>query len=160
MNNALAIVAAVEEVYRHINAEISLWFKPASSPNSRLSVPRPEPVEGTADSCSACGKCCDFDAYDHRLFVTSPEMVYLIAKLGRANILPMAGGMCPYNLRGECTIHPYRFAGCRIFFCKGDAAKQAQLSEWASARFKDICQDSGLDYAYTDLKTALNDRQF
>jgi Fe-S-cluster containining protein len=137
MNNTAAIVAAVEEVYRHIDAEVSRHTY----------------------GCSACGKCCDFDVYDHRLFVTSPEMVYLLAKLGRANILPMAGGLCPYNLRGECTVHPYRFAGCRIFFCKGDAEKQAQLSERISSRFKAICQEYGLDYYYTDLKTALNNRQ-
>ena len=150
MNNTPAIVAAVEDIYRHIDAEVSIWFHPVASllHGSRL----------MAHGCSSCGKCCDFDVYDHRLFVTSPEMVYLVVKLGRASILPMAGGLCPYNLRGQCTIHPHRFAGCRIFFCKGDADKQAQLSEWASARFKAICQESGLGYSYIDLKTALSAR--
>jgi Fe-S-cluster containining protein len=148
MNSTRDIVAAVEEVYRHIDAEVSLWFQPAAS--------YPHGSWLRADSCSSCGKCCDFDVYDHKLFVTSPELIYFVAKLGHANILTMAGGLCPYNLRGECTIHQYRFAGCRIFFCKGDAEKQAQLSEWASARCKAICQESGLDYSYTDLKTTLS----
>jgi Fe-S-cluster containining protein len=140
MNNAPAIVAAVEDAYRCIDAEIALWLPPVvSSPHS----------------CSVCGKCCDFDVYDHRLFVTSPELVYLLAKVGRANILPMAGGMCPYNLNSRCNIHPHRFAGCRIFFCKGDADKQAQLSEWTSARFKTICRDLSIPYRYVDLKTGL-----
>ena len=35
-----------------------------------------------AGRCKACGKCCDFPAYDHRLFVTPPELAYLAAKLG------------------------------------------------------------------------------
>jgi Fe-S-cluster containining protein len=148
MNNAPAIIAAVEEVYRHINDQVALWHQPAASSAHSSWL--------TADSCSVCGKCCNFDAYDHRLFVTSTERIYLLAKLGRASILPMAGGLCPYNLRGQCTIHQHRFAGCRIFFCKSDAAKQAELSQWASARFKAICQEYGLDYSYTDLKTALN----
>jgi Fe-S-cluster containining protein len=134
-----AIVAGVEEVYRHID-----WVQSAASPphSSRL----------TADSCSACGKCCDFDAYDHRLFVTSPELVYLAAKLGHGNIKSMEGGLCPYNSQGKCIIHQHRFAGCRIFLCKGDPDKQAQLSEWASFRFKAICRDHGLAYRYTDLQ--------
>jgi Fe-S-cluster containining protein len=136
-----AIVAAVEEVYRHIDAEVALWSQPASSP---------------AHGCSSCGQCCDFDAYDHRLFVTSPELVYFAAKLGPGNIRSMAGGLCPYNASAKCTIHGHRFAGCRIFLCKGDPDKQAQLSEWASSRFKAICHDSGLAYQYTDLRSALN----
>jgi len=35
-----------------------------------------------AGVCSACGKCCDFEAYGHRLYVTTPEMLYFAEKMG------------------------------------------------------------------------------
>jgi Fe-S-cluster containining protein len=37
-----------------------------------------------AGICDACGKCCNFAQFDHRLFVTTPELMYLAAYLGVA----------------------------------------------------------------------------
>ena len=77
--------------------------------------------------CKACGKCCDFDSFEHRLFVTSSELMYLAAKVSNENIKPMVGGRCPYQTNGKCTIYENRFAGCRIFYCNGDADFQSRL---------------------------------
>jgi len=106
-------------------------------------------------SCEMCGKCCNFKEYDHRLFITSPEMIYLKAKLGR-DIRAMAGGVCPYNVDGKCEIHENRFTGCRIFYCKGDVNFQSRLSESAMEKFKSICTEFHVPYLYTDLADALN----
>jgi len=106
--------------------------------------------------CDACGKCCDFEAFDHRLFVTPPELMYLAAKLGAENIKPMPGNLCPYNVDGKCTIYTYRFAGCRIFSCKGDKDFQSGLSESALKKFKSVCTEFKIPYRYTDLASALN----
>ena len=35
--------------------------------------------KGIAGSCDVCGKCCDFEQYDHRLYVTTPE-IYLFRR--------------------------------------------------------------------------------
>jgi hypothetical protein len=109
-----------------------------------------------AGRCDACGKCCDFDKYDHRLFVTSPELIYLIENLGYENIKPMTTGCCPYQVDGRCSIYKYRFAGCRIFCCSGDADFQSRLSELTLAMFRQICIDFDVPYRYADLPTALN----
>ena len=106
--------------------------------------------------CEACGRCCDFENYDHRLFVTSPEFIYFAAKLDPDKIKPMPSGRCPYNIDGKCTVYPFRFAGCRIFYCKGDKDFQSQLSEQVAEKFKAICEKFGLTYRYTDLPAALN----
>ena len=103
-----------------------------------------------------CGKCCDFDSYDHRLFVTSPEIEYLTAKIGRDNIKPMTNGRCPYNINGRCTIHENRFAACRIFCCRGDKDFQNQLSEATLAKLKALCDELEIPYRYLELPTALN----
>jgi len=53
-------------------------------------------------------------------------------------------------------VYEKRFAGCRIFLCKGDSEFQGKLSEEAIAEFRSICTEFGVDYYYADLKTALN----
>ena len=114
-----------------------------------------------AGHCDACGRCCNFDSavpadkqrFDHRLFVTSPELIYLTANLARE---PMPTGQCPYNIAGRCRIYQYRFAGCRIFCCRADADFQGGLSESALNKFKSICTEFEIPYRYTDLATALN----
>jgi hypothetical protein len=109
-----------------------------------------------AGTCTCCGDCCDFDSYDHRLFVTLPELTYLSASLGAEKIKAMPTGRCPYNIDGRCSVHEYRFAGCRIFCCKGDADFQGELSEAVLARLKSVCTESRIPYRYMDLATALN----
>jgi hypothetical protein len=109
-----------------------------------------------AGSCETCGRCCDFDSFDHRLFVTPPELMYLTARLGRKNIRPMQTGRCPYNVTGRCEIYEHRFAGCRIFCCRGDSDFQSELSESALKRLKTLCTELQIPYRYTDLATGLN----
>ncbi len=106
--------------------------------------------------CDSCGRCCDFEAFDHRLYVTLPELMYLAANLGAENVRPMPDSRCPYHLICQCTVYKYRFAGCRIFSCKGDADFQSGLSESALKKFKSICTEFNIPYRYTDLATALN----
>ncbi|MHC4144065.1 MAG: YkgJ family cysteine cluster protein [Planctomycetota bacterium] len=106
--------------------------------------------------CKSCGSCCDFDTFDHRLFVTSPELMYFAASLGVENVKAMSTGRCPYNIDGKCSIYEHRFAGCRIFSCNGDADFQSELSESVLARLKSICTEFHVPYRYLDLATALN----
>ena len=109
-----------------------------------------------AGVCDACGKCCDFESFDHHLFVTPPELIYLAANLGAEKQKPMITSRCPYNIGVKCTIYEYRFAGCRIFCCKADTDFQSRLSESALKKFKSICTEFRIPYRYEDLPTALN----
>ena len=109
-----------------------------------------------AGACKSCGNCCDFDVFDHRLFVTPPELMCLAVKLGAEDIKPMPTSRCPYNIGGTCTVYEYRFAGCRIFCCNGDADFQGRLSESALKKLKSVCTEFQIPYRYTDLASALN----
>lgn len=109
-----------------------------------------------AGQCRACGQCCDFAKYDHKLFVTTPELDYLVDNIGPENIKQMTTGRCPYNINDRCTIHNYRFAGCRIFCCNGEVDFQSELSEAVLQKLKSICTEFQQRYHYTDLATALN----
>ena len=110
---------------------------------------------GRAGGCKMCGACCDFPAYDHRLFVTPPELMYLAARLGTSRLKAMTSGSCPYQQGPVCTIHEHRFAGCRIFCCTGDPDFQSELSEEVLRRLKTLCEESEIPYCYQDLPTAL-----
>jgi Fe-S-cluster containining protein len=106
------------------------------------------------NNCAACGRCCDFESFDHKLFVTTPEIMYLAGKLG--TVKPMPGAKCPYNNDGKCTIYEHRFSGCRIFYCRKDKDYQSELSESALKKLKSICSEFEIPYRYNDLATALN----
>ena len=110
----------------------------------------------SAGVCEVCGRCCDFAEFEHRLFVTTPELMYLAAKLGAENVKPMTSSRCPYNTDGKCTVYEHRFAGCRIFCCRGDKDFQNELSEAVLKEFKSICTEFQVPYRYTALSGALN----
>jgi hypothetical protein len=110
----------------------------------------------TKGLCRACGECCDFDVFDHRLFITLPELIYLKVNLGGENIMSMPTSRCPYNIEGKCTVYEYRFAACRIFYCSGDSDFQSELSEMALTKLKSLCAEFQIPYCYSDLANALN----
>lgn len=129
------IIAEVEDVYRAID--------------SRLECALPENI-----SCKACGCCCDFGTYGHRLYVTTPEVIYFNHFVPTKK--PMIKGVCPYKTQdNKCSIHPYRFSGCRIYLCDADKQLQSELSEFAISKFRQICDKYDLEYSYEDLATVL-----
>lgn len=88
-------------------------------------------LAGRSPTCRACGTCCRFGEYGHLLFVTSIELVYVVAGLLGAGRVSEAvadrlqglrrqeldGGACPFQDGGRCTIRPIRPSGCRLFYC-------------------------------------------
>ncbi len=106
--------------------------------------------------CSMCGRCCDFEGFDHLLFVTRAELVFLKQNLKNKKIKTMQTGRCPYNEQGKCTIYPLRFSGCRIFYCKGNRDFQNEISELTIRKLKNLCEQYNVPYFYSDLKTSLN----
>jgi len=106
--------------------------------------------------CKACGRCCNFELFDHKLFVTTLELMYLAEKLQTEKLKPASDGICPYNNNEKCTIYENRFAGCRIFFCEGDKDFQSRLSETVSKEIKSLCNEFKIPYQYRELSAALS----
>ena len=107
-----------------------------------------------SQTCAACGDCCDFEAFGHRLYVTTPELLFFQYHLDKP-VKAMTTGVCPYRVEGKCTVYPYRFAGCRIFTCKGDAEKENQICEEIIRKFKSLCNEYRIDYQYLSLQAGL-----
>ena len=104
--------------------------------------------QGIEHTCAGCGDCCNFTEFDHLLFVTGVELTHFAETIGPENIKPMQNGICPYMKDGKCTVYASRFAGCRIFQCKGDDAQQGEVMEKALAKLKDIGERFGVDYLF------------
>jgi hypothetical protein len=132
------VIARVSEIYK--------WIEEQQLTNKVI-----------AGHCDACGKCCDFEAYDHRLFVTTPEILYFIEKVDIANIKQMTTAKCCYQVEGKCGVHAYRFSGCRIFCCKGKATFQSELTEAVIKKFKGLCAELQIPYRYVELPAALKE---
>ena len=111
-------------------------------------------IKSSNNQCDACGKCCNFDSFGHKLFITSPELLYFRQNI--KNLNPMLKQQCPYLENGKCSARNHRFAGCRIFFCKSDKDMQNRLSEESIEKFKSLCDKFDFPYRYIDLATALN----
>ncbi len=113
-----------------------------------------EEVAGMDRACRACGECCDFEAFGHRLYVTTPELLHFKYFVG-PDIKEMIGGVCPYRVEGKCSVYPYRFSGCRIFACQGDSEQENLLSEQAIHKFKALCIKHKIPYHYVYLMAGL-----
>jgi Fe-S-cluster containining protein len=129
---ALQICAQVKQIYDWLDSNI----KPSNN------------------KCDACGKCCNFDSFGHKLFVTTPELLYFSRNV--RNLRKMSTQTCPYLENGKCSARNFRFAGCRIFFCKADKDMQNRLSEESIEKFKTLCDKFNLPYRYVDLAAAIN----
>lgn len=113
-----------------------------------------ERVAGIGSKCKACGNCCDFEVFGHRLYVTTPELMHFQQTVG-PDIKDMPADVCPYRINGKCSVYSYRFSGCRIFFCGGDSRQESQLSEQAIRKFKALCTKYHIPYYYVYLRGGL-----
>ncbi|MCS7032849.1 MAG: YkgJ family cysteine cluster protein, partial [Phycisphaerae bacterium] len=133
-------VDAVRQAYH--DSRLPSEFEPVYREIGRL-VARHQPV------CRSSGRCCRFDEFGHRLYVTSAEMGLFLRRLqeahrsaAMADPTPPAGSSrlrllesgrssssagCPFQSGRLCTVHAIRPFGCRIFFC--DESSEAWQSE-------------------------------
>ncbi|MFN4242401.1 MAG: hypothetical protein ACK4PI_04100 [Tepidisphaerales bacterium] len=125
--------------------------------------------------CDISGRCCHFDAYGHRLYVTTAELATFLDDLD-AGAVPRtmaastetrrAGGLalpvwqgpsCPLLVDGLCSVHPVRPFGCRVFFCDPDASAWVRDTyEAIHRRLRAVHDELGLSYHYVEWRSALS----
>lgn len=131
--------------------------------------------------CDASGRCCNFEAYGHRLYVTGLEIAWFLARAGgprRAAVESKQGAspglslpqfsqaagpevlatspVCPYQIDGLCSTHAIRPLGCRVFFCEpGTETWQQDTTERFLDRLKRLHAEHGLPYAYMEWRAGL-----
>ena len=127
------IIEAVSDIYRWVDEQVGRMDR----------------------ACRACGDCCDFEVFGHRLYVTGPELLHFKHFVG-PEIKEMTAGVCPYRIDGKCSVYHRRFSGCRIFTCGGDSEQESLLSEQAIRKFKVMCTEHEIPYQYVYLKAGLD----
>ena len=107
--------------------------------------------------CTSSGRCCRFEEYGHRLFITTMEMAAFISQVDRPLQPPDWNHKgCPFQLNGLCSVHPIRPFGCRIFFCdESSHSWQAEQYERLHAELKRLHAQLDVPYFYIEWRQAL-----
>ena len=130
--------------------------------------------------CNASGRCCRFEEFGHRLYVTGLEIAWFLQEAGsRASAVGDATQQaahqdlplqqlasasepqtltpnCPYQIDGLCSTHTIRPLGCRVFFCEeGTEDWQQDTTERFLDRLKQLHTEHDLPYAYMEWRAGL-----
>jgi Fe-S-cluster containining protein len=125
-------------------------------------------IEQRQPVCVMSGKCCRFDEYGHRLYVTTAELGAFAAELEVVRTptltLPRStrGGErmeqergCPFQVGRMCGVHGIRPMGCRVFFCDPSAGEwQRGVYERMHGKLKQLHEELSIPYAYVEWRAA------
>ena len=119
-----------------------------------------EQIELRRPVCATSGRCCRFDEFGHRLFVTTMELAAFSADLGAgASVRETASGdpgACPFQRDKLCTVHAIRPFGCRVFFCDETSTDwQRHQYESFHAELKRLHERLAVPYFYVEWRAAL-----
>ena len=129
-----AVVAAVHALYAEVQRQI----------------------DARRPLCAISGRCCRFEEYGHRLFVTTMELAAFVADLPARPTAPWDGTGCPFQVAKLCTVHAIRPFGCRMFFCDATStAWQNEQYEHFHAELKRLHEALGVPYVYVEWRDAL-----
>lgn len=126
-------------------------------------------VEATSPKCEASGRCCKFETFGHRLYVTTAELAVFTSLLrppalsaaGRSpRSLPMYVGRdgCPFQVENLCSVHTIRPFGCRIFYC--DPAAEPWMTaayERFHSQIVELHRRFEIEYRYVEWRQALTE---
>ena len=114
--------------------------------------------------CVVSGRCCRFEEFGHRLFVTTAELAAFVHDLPEAwkpeatkpKAIPWDGTGCPFQSNKLCGVHAVRPFGCRMFFCDATSTDwQNETYERFHAKLKRLHEDLGVPYCYVEWRQAL-----
>jgi Fe-S-cluster containining protein len=118
-------------------------------------------IEARRPLCTASGRCCNFEAYGHRLYVTGLEAAYTVARLPapltRAALDDArARGGCPFQAGTLCSVHGIKPLACRVYFC--DPAAEGWMHDTSERMLKglrELHRRHGLEYRYGEWRGLL-----
>jgi Fe-S-cluster containining protein len=118
-------------------------------------------IDARRPLCVISGRCCRFEEFGHRLFVTTAELAAFARELPTVHPAkppdhPWDGTGCPFQSNKMCSVHAIRPFGCRMFFCDATSTEwQNQAYEHFHARLKRLHDDLAVPYVYMEWRRAL-----
>ncbi|UYV13154.1 MAG: hypothetical protein NCW75_02440 [Phycisphaera sp.] len=122
-------------------------------------------VAARAPACAASGRCCNFESYGHRLYVTGLEAAWCVRQLApeHPSLTPdtvvdaLERGGCPFQDGTLCGVHTIKPVGCRTYFCDPTSQEwQEGLTERAHAMVKALHLTAGVPYRYMEWRAMLS----
>lgn len=115
--------------------------------------------------CVASGRCCRFDSYQHRLYVTGLELAWVVVNAPNEPIIQVEDHVtvdgCPYQSNGLCAIREWRPMGCRIFFCDPDAqAWENEVYEAFLTQLRSMHDSHNVPYRYVEWRYGLTQARY
>jgi Fe-S-cluster containining protein len=106
--------------------------------------------------CELSGRCCRFEEYGHRLYVTTIELAAFVRAAGERKVTQWDGRGCPFQVDKLCGVHGIRPFGCRIFFCDPLSTDwQREAYERFHGRLKRLHDELAVAYFYVEWRQAL-----
>jgi Fe-S-cluster containining protein len=113
--------------------------------------------------CHSSGRCCRFEEFGHRLYVTGLETAWTIGHLppgvrfDRPGLdAAIARGGCPFQLERLCSVHLVRPLGCRVYFCDETAQEwQRDLYESLLRDLRNLHDRHQIPYEYAEWRAML-----
>lgn len=116
-------------------------------------------------ACWASGRCCNFEAFGHRLYTTGLEAAYTVSKL-RSTEHPaltsatladaIARGGCPFQIGNLCGVHTIKPLACRVYFCDKSAQTwQGELLEGLMVDLRALHDRHAIPYRYAEWRALL-----
>ena len=109
-------------------------------------------------TCSASGRCCDFDAHGHRLYVTTLEVINFyrdaLFETGGAPVVHQDPSFCPaWRTDRLCHARVGRMLGCRTYFCGPyPRGVPEDLHGGYHDRIRELHSRYRIPYAYADIR--------
>lgn len=133
-----------------------------------------ERIDARKPVCVASGKCCHFERYGHRLYVSTMELAAFWAgvevlaaadpeaspRTSASSVESRGAGWdgtgCPFQMGKLCGVHGIRPFGCRVFFCDPTAGEwqKAQYEEF-HGQMRRLHEELGVAYFYVEWRAGL-----
>ena len=112
-------------------------------------------------NCDACGKCCNFQTFDHVLYASRIESDYILENVNTPLPEFQDNKTCPFMIDHYCTVREFRTLGCRVFFCDNEYKKNLSQDIYNKyyRKIQELSIKYNLDWEYKPLNDYLKPYQ-
>ncbi len=102
--------------------------------------------------CKSCGTCCDFEKFDHVLYVSMIEADYILSNI-KMDMPELVSSACPFQIDSKCTERSLRALGCRVFYCDKGYVKDVSpiLYDKYYGKIKELSLKYNINWEYRPL---------
>ena len=114
-------------------------------------------IDARRPKCLISGRCCRFEEFGHRLYVTTLELATFLHDLKESPDPNWSGEGCRFQKSKLCSVHTIRPFGCRLFFCDSTSTDwQHEQYQLFHTRLRQLHDELAVPYFYLEWRQALS----